>query len=47
MRRLKSVVLIGIACPAFAQSTDDIVATPSLLMGCRALVENAPTGEMT
>jgi hypothetical protein len=46
MRWLSLVVLIGIAGPAFAQSTDNIVATPSLLMGCRTLVENAPTGDM-
>ena len=29
-----------------AQPADSIVATGSLLMGCRALVENAPTGDM-
>jgi hypothetical protein len=46
MRWLSFVALFGIAGPAFAQTTDDIVATSSLLMGCRALVENAPTGDM-
>ena len=29
-----------------AQPTDSIVATGSLLMGCRSLVENAPAGDM-
>jgi hypothetical protein len=46
MRWLSLVALIGIAGPASGQTADNIVATPSLLMGCRALVENAPTGDM-
>jgi len=46
MRWLTLAVLIGAAGPAVAQPTDSIVATGSLLMGCRALVENAPTGDM-
>ena len=37
--------LIGAAGPAAAQPTEGIVATGSILMGCRALVENAPTGD--
>jgi hypothetical protein len=46
MHWLCLLALVCVATPAFAQSTDDIVATPSLLIGCRALVENAPTGDM-
>ena len=46
MHRLTFVVLIALAGPVAAQPTDSIVATGSLLMGCRALVENAPTGDM-
>ncbi len=37
---------LGVAGPVAAQSTEGIVATGSILMGCRALVENAPTGDM-
>jgi hypothetical protein len=46
MRSLVFAVLIGVASAATAQPTDSVVATGSLLMGCRALVENAPTGDM-
>jgi hypothetical protein len=46
MRRLALAALIGAAAPAAAQPADGIVATGSILMGCRALVENAPTGDM-
>jgi hypothetical protein len=43
MRYLMLTALIGIAGQAAAQSSNDVVATGSVLMGCRALVENAPT----
>jgi hypothetical protein len=46
MRPLVLAALIGAAGAAAAQPTDGIVATGSILMGCRALVENAPTGDM-
>ena len=46
MRWLTLALLAGAASSAVAQPTDSIVATRSLLMGCRALVENAPTGDM-
>jgi hypothetical protein len=44
MRWLTLAVVIGAAGPAAAQPADSIVATGSLLMGCRTLVENAPAG---
>jgi hypothetical protein len=44
MRWLTFAMLIVAADPAAAQPADSIVATGSLLMGCRALVENAPSG---
>jgi hypothetical protein len=46
MRYLTLALLIGVASSSLAQPTDSILATGSLLMGCRALVENAPTGDM-
>ena len=46
MRPLVLAALIGAAGPAAAQPAEGIVATGSILMGCRALVENAPTGDM-
>jgi hypothetical protein len=46
MRWLTLAVLIGAAGSAVAQPADSIVSTKSLLQGCRALVENAPTGDM-
>src|SRR3954470_23582068 len=39
-------ILICAAGSAVAQPADSIVATRSLLQACRALVENAPTGDM-
>jgi hypothetical protein len=44
MRWLTLAVLLCSTGPAIAQPADSVVATGSLLMGCRALVENAPTG---
>ena len=46
MRWLTFAVFIAAAGPVVAQPTDSIVATGSLLMGCRSLVENAPAGDM-
>ena len=46
MHRLTFVVLLATAGPVAAQPADSIVATGSLLMGCRSLVENAPAGDM-
>ena len=46
MRWLTFAILIATAGPVAAQPTDSIVATGSLLMGCRSLVENAPAGDM-
>ena len=46
MRYATLAALVCIAMPAAAQPAESIVATDSLLMGCRALVENAPTGNM-
>jgi hypothetical protein len=45
MRWSTFVILAAAAVPAYAQPRDSVVATPSVLMGCRALVENAPTGD--
>ncbi len=46
MRSLTFAVLIGAAGPAAAQGTDSVVATRSLLMGCRVLVQDAPNGDL-
>jgi Ssp1 endopeptidase immunity protein Rap1a len=43
---LALAALIGVAGSAAAQSAGGIIATGSVLAGCRALVENAPTGDM-
>jgi hypothetical protein len=43
---LTIAVLIGLASPAMAQMPGGLLATGSLLAGCRAFVENAPTGDM-
>jgi hypothetical protein len=40
------VVFAGTMGSAAAQPADSVVTTVSLLMGCRALVENDPTGDM-
>jgi hypothetical protein len=45
-RCLALAALLGAAAPAVAQPAEGIVATGSILLGCRALVENAPTGDM-
>jgi hypothetical protein len=39
-------VFVGTAGSTAAQPADSVVATGSLLMGCRALVENDPNGDM-
>ena len=39
-------LFLGTLGSSVAQPSDSVVATGSLLMGCRALVENAPTGDM-
>ncbi len=46
MRPLVLAALISAAVPAAGQPAAGLVATGSILMGCRALVENAPTGDM-
>lgn len=46
MRYLFLAALACVAVPAAAQPTESVVATDSLLMGCRTLIENAPTGNM-
>jgi hypothetical protein len=46
MRSLMLAALMGTAVPAAAQPAESIIATGSILSGCRALVENAPTGDM-
>jgi hypothetical protein len=43
---LAFAAVLGAAAPAVAQPAEGIVATGSILLGCRALVENAPTGDM-
>ena len=45
MRWLTFAVLVGAITSAVAQPSDSIVATGSLLMGCRAFVENDPNGD--
>lgn len=40
------MLLAGTLGPAAAQPADSVVATGSVLMGCRALVENDPNGDM-
>jgi hypothetical protein len=43
MRWLNLAALIGIARPAAGQTAENIVASPSLLMGCRALAMSQKT----
>lgn len=43
MRRLVFACVVGFATSAAAQSGQSIVTTESLLVGCQALIENAPT----
>ncbi len=46
MRWLAAAVLFGLATPAVAQTSGGMLGTPSMLIGCRAFVENAPTADM-